>query len=312
MNLIPNQRTNVHDKFFRKVMGNLHVARDFLIAHLPEEICQKIDLHNLELVPRSYIDDMRKETIADVLYKTTIEDHIGYIYLLVEHQSSPDELMPFRILKYSCNIIDQYLQETKLKTIPLIYPIVIYRGERSYAFSTDIRDLVEAPSHLVDQYFLKPFHLIDLSRIGNAELKNHSWAGAMEFALKHIFARDILPHLRDMAELFRRIDQTGGKDYISIIFQYIYERAELKNEEAFFNLITTNISPEVGEEIMTLAEQMRQKGRLEGFHEGKLKESIEITKRLLAENVELLFIAKVTGLSLNKIKELQDQSNSFV
>lgn len=306
-------RTNAHDKFFRKVMGNPHVARDFLLTHLPEKMRKIMDLNDLELVPRSYIDDVRKETIADVLYKTTIADRVGYIYLLVEHQSSPDELMPFRILKYSCNIIEQHLQQTKSKSLPLIYPMVIYHGERPYSFSTDIKDIVDAPRQLIEQYFLKPFQLIDLARIDDEELKKHSWAGAMEFALKHIFARDILPHLKEMAELLRRIDQAGGKDYISIILHYIYERAELKSKEAFFNLISTKISTEVGEEIMTLAEQMRQEGRFEGKLQGKLEgereKSVEIAKRLLNENLDILFISKVTGLSLNELKNLQKQTD---
>ena len=50
-----------------------------------------------------------------------IEGHEAYIYLLLEHQSTPDRLMPFRMLKYICNIIDQHLKthDTKIKKFPL-------------------------------------------------------------------------------------------------------------------------------------------------------------------------------------------------
>lgn len=85
------------------------------------------------------------------------------------------------------------------------------------------------------------------------------------------------------------------------MLQYIYERAELKNKEAFFDLITTKISPDVGEKIMTLAEQMREEGKIEG--------ETEIAKRLLNENLDLLFISKMTGLSLNKLKILQTKAD---
>lgn len=299
-----NKISLVHDNFFRTVMKNHRVAREFLTIHLPEELRQVINFDNLIFQPRSFIDDVRKETVVDVLYKTKIETHDAYLYLLLEHQSTPDKLMPFRILKYICNIIAHHLEVTNQNTIPLIYPMVVYHAERPYPFSTDINDLVDAPPDLVKRYFLKPFQLIDLAKIEDQELKNHAWAGAMEFALKHIFARDIFPYLRDITELLHRIDQSGGRDYISIVLQYVLERAELKDKEAFFTLINTKISSEVGENIMTIAEQLRT--------EGKLEKGYEIAKRLLSKNLELQFIAEMTGLSLNTLKELQNQDQIYI
>lgn len=293
-------------------MMNKRVARDFLTNHLPGEILAVIDFDNLAFQPRSFIDDIRKETIVDILYKTKIDNRDGYIYLLLEHQSKPDELMPLRILKYTCNIISQHIRETKQNSIPLIYPMVIYHAAQPYPFSTDIKDMVNAPRELVDRYFLKPFHLIDLARINDEELKKHAWAGAMEFALKHIFARDIFPYLQHMAKLLRHIDQSGGRDYIAIVLQYIYERAEMRDENAFFNLITDEISPDVGENIMTLAERMRHRGEQEGIQKGALEEKLGTANRMLKENVEPIFISRITGLSLDKIKEIQLQAETVL
>jgi predicted transposase/invertase (TIGR01784 family) len=266
-------------------------VKDFFVIFL------RLGASSYELQPRSHIDDMRKETIVDILYKTTIAGHEAFLYLLLEHQSTPDELMAFRMLRYTCNVIAHYLDTTGNKLLPLIYPMVIYHGDSRYPYSTDVRDIVDAPRDLVDQFFLKPFHLIDLGQIEDSQLKQHAWAGVMEFALKHIFARDIMPYLREMAGLLHKIAQSGGRDYILIVLQYVLERGELKDKKAFFELINMQISPEVGEKIMSLAEQLKAEGRVEG--------TLEIAERLLAEKVELAFIAKITGLSLAKIKELQ-------
>jgi predicted transposase/invertase (TIGR01784 family) len=298
-----NHVTHAHDKFVRTVMADPRVAREFFTLHLPEEVRKVTDLENMKLQPRSHIDDMRKESTVDILYKTTIAGHEAYLYLLLEHQSTPDELMPFRMLKYVCNIIDQYLKTTKKTSLPLIYPMVIYHADTPYPYSTDIRDIVDAPKELVDRYFLKPFQLIDLGQIEDQQLKQHAWAGVMEFALKHIFARDIMPYLRDIAELLHNIDQSGGRDYVAIVLQYILERGELKDQQAFFELINKRISPEVGEKIMSLAEQLKAEGIAEGIQKGKM----EIVERLLAEKTEIAFIAKITGLSLAKIREIQNK-----
>lgn len=71
---------------------------------------------------------------------------------------------------------------------------------------------------------------------------------------------------------------------------------------------------------MSLAEQLREEGRIEGIErgriegiergrmEGELHTQIEFAKRLLARGLELVFIAEVTGLSEIKIQELRAQS----
>jgi predicted transposase/invertase (TIGR01784 family) len=296
-----NNITNAHDQFFRTAMSNKQVACNFLRNWLPGELCQLIDFDQLEIQPRSHINDLRQESEVDVLFKTTIDGHEAYLYLLLEHQSTPDPLMPFRLLKYLCNIIDQHLKEHGKDKIPLIYPTVIYHGKRKYPFSTNLADLVNAPKELVEKYFLKPFQLIDLGQIDDETLKQHAWSGVMEFALKHIFARDILPYLRDIAQILHRLDKTGGRDFIEIVLQYLLERGELSDKEAFFKLIDTQISHEVGETIMSLAEQIKEEGK----EEGKIEKEREIVKRMLDTGSDPAFVAKVTGLSLEKIKMLQ-------
>jgi predicted transposase/invertase (TIGR01784 family) len=89
---------HAHDFFFKMAMSDKRIAREFFDAHLPEEIRKVVELEQLELEPTSYIDDMRKETIADMLFKAQIGGHDAYLYLIVDHQSSPDRLMPFRVL----------------------------------------------------------------------------------------------------------------------------------------------------------------------------------------------------------------------
>lgn len=311
---------HAHDAFVRTVMSDPRIAREFFEIHLPDDIRALVDLDHLILQPRSYIDDVRKEVTVDMLYKTTISGGEAYLYLLVEHQSSPDELMPFRMLKYTCNVMDHHIKNSKQKTLPLVYPLVIYHAERPYPYSTDIRDKVSAPRELIDRYFLKPFQLIDLGRIDDEELKRHAWVGVMEFVLKHVFARDILPYLQEIAELMGRIAQSGGRHYVSVVLQYALERGELKNKQAFFELINTQISSEVGEKIMTLAEQLKAEGRAEGLQtglqkgiqegvqKGKFEGKLEIAKRLLVEGVEIAFIAKITGISLEKLKKLNDEA----
>lgn len=291
---VQNRIAHVHDAFVRTAMQDPRIAREFFTIHLPTDIREVINLDHLILQPRSYIDDVRKESTVDLLYKTKMGKEEAYLYLLVEHQSSPDKFMAFRLLKYTCNIMDHHLKYSKQKTLPLVYPLVIYHDERPYPYSTDIRDTIAGPRELIDRYFLKPFQLLDLGIIDDQELKRHALVGIMEFVLKHIRARNLLSRLEDFAEPMRWAVQSGGQDFISIVLQYTLECGQIENRQAFFKLINTRISSEVGEKIMTLGEQLRAEGILEG--------KLEVAKRLLAKGTELAFVAEITGLSLDKLK----------
>lgn len=293
--------TNPHDQFFRTAMADPRVAGDFLKAWLPKELCTRINFERLEMQPRSYINEIRQESEVDVLFRSSIEDKEVYLYFLLEHQSKPDPLMSFRLLKYLCNIMDDHLKTHNTQKLPLIYPLVVYHGKRRYPFSTDLRDLVDAPKELVDRFFLKPFQLIDLGSIEDEVLKKHAWSGVMEFALKYIFSRDVLPWLTNMANLMHEIEHSGGRDFIAIVLQYILERGEISNPSAFFQLIDTKISPEVGEHIMSLAIKLKEEGKLEG----KLESQTEIAKRMIEAGSDSAFIIKVTGLSEEQIKKLK-------
>ena len=59
---------HAHDLFVRTVMSDLNIARKFFRIHLPTTIQKRIDLDHIVLQPRSFIDDIRKESIVDMLY----------------------------------------------------------------------------------------------------------------------------------------------------------------------------------------------------------------------------------------------------
>lgn len=59
------------------------------------------DLSTLKLESGSFVEDDLRQYFSDVLYslKTTAGD--GYIHVLVEHQSTPDKSMAFRLSRYA-------------------------------------------------------------------------------------------------------------------------------------------------------------------------------------------------------------------
>ncbi len=59
-----------------------------------------IDSTTLKLEKDSFIESDLSETISDVLFSVKFNDQDGYIFLLLEHQSTVDKMMAFRLFKY--------------------------------------------------------------------------------------------------------------------------------------------------------------------------------------------------------------------
>ena len=109
-----------HDGFFRVAMSDLRVAKDLLKAHLPAKLVQQIDWDTLQITNKSYVDRHLKQIFSDMVYKCMLQGKEAYIFLLIEHQSTPDPLMPFRVLEYDVRICREYIDQGH-KQLPLIW-----------------------------------------------------------------------------------------------------------------------------------------------------------------------------------------------
>ena len=89
-----------HDLMVRAVLSDLVEATSFLQRHLPQEVSQALNWSTLTLLEGSFVDEDLRASEADFLYE--IERLSGeesvWIYVLLEHQSTPDRWMRFRLL----------------------------------------------------------------------------------------------------------------------------------------------------------------------------------------------------------------------
>ena len=138
-----------HDRYFHAAMSNPKVAQELFSQFLPKTIQQYVDLSTLQLQNKTFIDKDLSKLISDILYKVSISDQDGYIYLLVEHQRKSDVLLPFRILEYTCRIIRRHLDKSDEKRLPIVLPMVIYNGDQPYQYSCNLLDLIEGPEPLL-------------------------------------------------------------------------------------------------------------------------------------------------------------------
>ncbi|SRJ95242.1 putative transposase [Shigella sonnei] len=115
------QSSTPHDALFKLFLRQPDTARDFLAFHLPAPIHALCDMKTLKLESSSFIDDDLRESYSDVLWSVKTEQGPGYIYCLIEHQSTSNKLIAFRMMRYAIAAMQNHL-DAGYKTLPMVMP----------------------------------------------------------------------------------------------------------------------------------------------------------------------------------------------
>lgn len=299
-----------HDLYFKSAMSDLRVAKDFFQNHLPHKILEIVDLNSLKRCNESFVDEDLSNLITDMLFSTNFLGEQGYLYLLLEHKSWVERMLPFYVLRCQCRIMNYHVKSLKARNLPIIVPLLFYNGDEKYNLSTDIYDLFEN-SELARKFMFKPVQLIDVSQIPDEELKRHQWSYIMEFIMKHVRSRNFMKSLELMLPTMRTIAKRGEKEYIIKSINYMMNVRDIEDYHSLKNMIRKFISEEMEDEIMTIAERLKLEGEMKGELKGELKgkqKGIKIVaKQMLNEGADFDFISRVTKLTHAEILNLQNE-----
>jgi Putative transposase, YhgA-like len=256
-----------NDKLLKATFSAPENARAFFKNHLPKELAAALDWTSLALEPCSFIDPQLTSSESDLLFHIKIQQSDAFLYLLFEHQSSEDPRMALRLLSYILRIWERFAQNHPPPAkLPAILPIVLAQGKRPWKTSTRLEDLIELPPAVAQ--ILRPwqptlaYHLLELVRIPYEAL-----AGTPEgiLTLRALKAEPMDELLEDViwdeSLLFSISDGA-----LERILRYIL------NAEVNVTLLKERLgkiqTKPLQSKTMTLADQLREEGKLEGKKEG--------------------------------------------
>ncbi|RPD93198.1 Rpn family recombination-promoting nuclease/putative transposase [Candidatus Pantoea deserta] len=311
-----NSTPTPHDATFRQFLTQPEIARDFMELHLPAELRALCDLSTLKLESGSFVEDDLRQYFSDVLYslKTTAGD--GYVHVLIEHQSSPDRHMAFRLMRYAVAAMQRHLEAGHRK-LPLVIPVLFYTGKRSpYPYSTRWLDEFDDPA-VAEKLYGSAFPLTDITVIPDDDIMNHRSMAALTLLQKHI-------HQRDMATLTDRLATLLMADYLSssqvtVLIHYLLQAGESADSEAFVRELAQRV-PQHGDALMTIAQQLEQKGiekgRMEGRQEGiqlgeqrgiekgEREATLKIARTMLQNGLDQSTVMQMTGLTEDELAQI--------
>lgn len=302
-----------HDATFRQFLSQPTIARDFMALHLPAEFLALCDLDTLKLESGAFVEQDLRQYFSDILYslKTTSRDD-GYIHVLIEHQSSPDRHMAFRLMRYAIAAMQRHL-DAGHKKLPLVIPVLFYSGKRSpYPYSTRWLDEFSVPAY-ASRLYSNAFPLVDVTVIPDEDIVGHRSMAALTLLQKHI-------HQRDLAELIDKLAPVILAGYLSSsqvisLVNYLLQAGETADADLFVRTLAQRV-PQHEDALMTIAQQLEQKGiekglqlgeqrgLVKGRSEGERSAALKIARTMLQNGLPPSLVAEMTGLSDDDLAQI--------
>ena len=308
-NVSPDKGGNPHDSYFHTMMEYPPTYRALFRDHLIEQVREHIDLDQIKEIKTHFVNpDMRhlySDKVFQVRYKRKKK---GFIYLLVEHQSTPSPLMALRVLQYLVCLWHWWSKRyPRAKHIPVVFPMVLYHGKGSWEGPLRIQDLFAGPIKLEQPLVTTAFPIIDLSRVDpKIHEEPHAWM--MLKAMKHVYDPQF-PLEEIMNGLRGHMSGEEAKTLFQHLVKYIFDTRDDLEPEVVADTAARCLHESWRRDIVTVGERIRIKahaaGKAEGKIEGKVEGKEEVAMTMIKVGMDNDLIVTLTGFSLAQIKKLR-------
>lgn len=294
--------TNEHDTIFKDLFSDREEARKFINQYLNLKV--PIKTRELEPYNNSFITPDFRSKEADIVYKMKNRN----IFFLIEHQSTIDLSMPYRIENYSMLIINRAVEKEKMRQkgylYPKVIPIVLYTGENKWKSSLSFSEVQEKLDGYEEKD--KSYTIVDINNYTEEELLKDDLTISKVLMIEKSRTGD------NFITNIEKVIERTNKDKLYVIEKIInlILRKELGNEKT--DILLEKFKSEKEEIDMLLVAERLKKDRekemkrckMEGRKEG-IEKGIQVTaKKMLEEGLEIDLIHKITGLNKEKIQKL--------
>jgi hypothetical protein len=136
-----------HDALVKAALSRPENAIGALRAVLPASLLAQLDLGTLRLSQDSFVSKDLAKLHADLVYEVQLAGRPGLVcFLLYEHQSTIDPVMPVRVLIYLAHAWSYWLEtHPNAERVPAIVPVVLYHGERPWSAPASLAEVLDLP-----------------------------------------------------------------------------------------------------------------------------------------------------------------------
>lgn len=296
---------NKHDKLVKNILKDEKEMAKLINGFL--EPNQKVNSKNLIKYTNSYITKKYHMQEADLVYRLKNQE----IFFLIEHQSTIDSKMPYRILNYCIDIIQEWSRTKKIKretNYPIIVPIIIYTGIEKWKIPKNFKER-QISNSIFERYKIGlEYNLIEINKLSTKFLlQKRSLFGYGMIIEKSKNKEELKENLRLLVKQIENKEQL--EEIKNIIIYLVNDSLEESIEEELLEKIENKMKEEENT-MSTLYERLVNENRKmirKGKKEGKKEAMLEIAKKLIIRKVEDSIIKESTQINQEEIENLKKE-----
>src|SRR6056297_405195 len=320
-----------HDKGYKYILAIKKEFIKLLKGFIKEKWVDTIKEEDIVRIDKSFIDNHFQSKEADIVYRYKNGEDETIFYILLEHQSTVDNKMMFRLLTYMMEIWRYYLNENKISIapqeddeesdtsvkrkpfkIPAIIPIVLHTGSQKWKAPTAFKEIIKESERFNEHVLNFNSLLIDTSQIGDeAFLKQKSVIALVMYLDKAKSFEEFLKKYPIIAMIFNQLnpqEQRMITKWLNDIFKQRFDQKTVKKIE---RILEEKDPTEVKKMITNLErvikreqDQKYNEGKEEGREEGREEEKKEVAINLYKMGLTIDQIGQATGLDKETLKEI--------
>lgn len=257
-----------HDKLVKATLANVENARAFFERYLDAELLPHVRWGSLSLLSSTFVDPQFSASESDLLFSVDIGGVSSRIYILLEHQSTEDERIAFRVLSYVLRIWERFTQETPPSVkLPPVFPLVLVQSKVPWKTSPRLEDIIrELPFLKGSRARWLPcfeFCVEELSKTPFEHFKGTPESVLMLRLLKAAAGGELLGEWVWDEGLLERVSADALERWVRYIFAADISR------DVFVQRLRTLKSAFMKTKSMSLADQFIEFGKQEGWEKGR-------------------------------------------
>ena len=275
---------NEHDKLVKKILEKPREVEFVVRKALGLSKDERIEM---EAVRNEFITSDFRGKQADMVYKVKGKE----VYILVEHQSTEDRDMPYRVLEYDVGIINTSLikHNYKVHKYAKVISIVIFTGPGEWRVAQRIEEIQEEYNikrevTVADYAGLGEYYLLDINKLSKEELlEEETLFGRMMLVERARREEDLIKILEEKAKEYIKKLEEGAIDMSGYV-NYLRQDREAT--------------------MLKMRNEGKSEGIKEGMKEGKKSGENNIIKILFKNKMSAKEIAEKTGIALSEILKI--------
>ena len=313
---------NPHDSLVHSVFGVPEHAADLLKTVLPARLLEHLDVRVPVVHNTHFVSEKLIPSDVDLLYQVQTQDGQSVlVYIMVEHQSTCAPLMGYRVYCYIEDFWTTSLRQKRKEGIaasherlPLIFPVVLYHGDKPWDAPRDVYDLIDGTEDLKNA--LNPmlprlsYDVVDLTKMSDEAILSLMCNSFMRLCLLVLkYSRQpgvTAAKLKSWGDLWSKVlSECGGiENFKTVLYYMLVTYQDLGKQE--LTEFVASLSETAKGEAMTLSEVWMKEGEQKGRQEGILS----IAKKLVEKQKPIDEIMDVTGLTREDIERLRNDNTN--